>query len=67
MDLPDKIYNVSIGQFSVARHYGGCTFNGAFYVYNPKDDTLTKQQKKKRQKKAKPDHVLVTTDVEVGA
>ncbi len=38
---PEKIYNVSKSQFSLARHYGGCNFNGHYYSYDPIEDTLT--------------------------
>ena len=31
---------VSMTQFSIARHYGGCTFNGRYYFYFPADDSL---------------------------
>jgi hypothetical protein len=41
-DTPYQIRNVSHGQLSIARHYGGCRFNGAEYVYDPTDDTLTR-------------------------
>ena len=40
-DTPYQIRNVSHGQLSIARHYGGCSFNGYEYVYDPTDDTLT--------------------------
>lgn len=29
---PERIYNWLDSQLSIARHYGGCTFNGADYV-----------------------------------
>lgn len=32
--------DVSMTQFSIARHYGGCTFNGARFTYFPADDSL---------------------------
>lgn len=41
-DTPYQIRNVSHGQLSIARHYGGCEFNAAQYVYDPTDDTLTR-------------------------
>lgn len=41
-DTPYQIRNVSHGQLSIARHYGGCKFNGAQYVYDPTDDSLTR-------------------------
>jgi hypothetical protein len=51
MEHPEIIYNVSQSQLSIARHYGGITYNGVEYVYNPADDTLTK--KPRPEKKAK--------------
>ena len=29
---PERIYNWLNTQLSIARHYGGCTYNGADYV-----------------------------------
>lgn len=40
---PEKIYNISQTQLSIAAYYGGCTYNGSRYVYNPIDDTLTRE------------------------
>lgn len=40
---PEKIYNISHTQLSIAAYYGGCTYNGSRYIYNPKDDTLTRE------------------------
>lgn len=42
MNRPERIYNVSQTQLSVARHYGGCKFNGADYHYDAESDTLTR-------------------------
>ena len=42
MYKPERIYNVSQTQLSVARHYGGCKFNGADYHYDAASDTLTR-------------------------
>ena len=39
---PERIYNVSQTQLSVARFYGGCKFNGADYHYDAETDTLTR-------------------------
>ncbi len=39
---PERIYNVSKTQFSIARFYGGCKFNGANYHYDADSDTLTR-------------------------
>ena len=52
---PYALRNVSMGFFSVAKHYGGCTFQGCHYTYMPghdecvRDDVLrlvTKLRKK---------------------
>lgn len=45
---PEKFYNVSKSQLSIARHYGGIKYNGRQYKYNPTDDTLTLVPEKKR-------------------
>jgi predicted DNA-binding WGR domain protein len=45
---PEKFYNVSQTQLSIARHYGGIKYNGRQYTYNPTDDTLTLVPEKKR-------------------
>lgn len=52
---PFALCNVSMGFFSIARHYGGMTFQGCHYTYMPghdecvRDDVLrlvTKRRKK---------------------
>ncbi len=40
---PFAIQGVSRTQLSVSRHYGGCTYNGAHYVYNPVTDELIRE------------------------
>ena len=42
MNRPEEIHNVSQSQFSVARHYGGCTFSGANYTYDADRDVLVR-------------------------
>lgn len=42
MNKPERIYNVSQTQLSVARHYGGCKFDGVDYHYDAESDTLTR-------------------------
>lgn len=37
---PKAIYYVSHSQFSIARNYGGLTFNGSKYIYDPRFDAL---------------------------
>lgn len=43
IEKPERIYNVIATQFSIARHYGGCNVNGAYYVYDPRSDTLVRR------------------------
>ena len=33
--LPDEIHNPQFTQLSIARHYGGIKFNGAYYTVVP--------------------------------
>jgi hypothetical protein len=42
MSRPERIYNVSKTQLSIARFYGGCKFQGAYYHYDAESDTLTR-------------------------
>ena len=58
---PYALCSVSQGFFSIARHYGGCTFQGCDYTYMPghdecvRDDVLrlvTKMRKKQAKKPA---------------
>lgn len=37
---PFAIRGVSQTQLSIARHYGGCRYNGASYTYLPETDEL---------------------------
>lgn len=53
MEAPEKIYHVSQTQLSIARYYGGCSFNGHGYTYNPVDDTLTRNDVLKGEIKTK--------------
>lgn len=41
-EAPEEIRNVSQSQFSVARHYGGCTFQGKSYHYDAERDALVR-------------------------
>lgn len=42
MEPPKEIHGVSRSQFSIARHYGGITFNGAHYTYDAVRDVLVR-------------------------
>ena len=35
--------NVRMGQLSIASRYGGCTVNREYFVYNPADDSLIRE------------------------
>jgi|GEM_PF-4724708 len=39
---PERMYNISQTQLSIARFSGACIFNGARYVYIEKDDMLVR-------------------------
>jgi hypothetical protein len=58
-DFPEKFYRITETQLSISRYSGGCIYNGKYYVYNPIDDTLIredifkKEQKSKKTKKVK--------------
>jgi hypothetical protein len=60
---PYALCNVSMGFFSIARHYGGCTFRDCHYTYVDghdecvRDDVLrlvTKLRKKRATKQSAP-------------
>ena len=53
---PDEIHNVSHTQLSIARHYGGCVFNGKEYVYFPDEDKLVRKDLVKKKKPKKEDN-----------
>ena len=42
MSAPEEIHNVSHTQLSVARHYGGCKYQGVSYHYDPERDALVR-------------------------
>ena len=50
---PFGMTDVSKTQFSIARHYGGITFNGAKYTYIPTTDELIRDDVLKWKKKNK--------------
>jgi len=43
IEKPERIYKVSATQLSIGRHYGGCNVNGAYYCYDPRSDTLIRE------------------------
>lgn len=54
-ETPERIYHWQSSQLSIARHYGGCKFNGADYViaFNEKDVPLVRADVLKRERKTK--------------
>ncbi len=54
-DAPFLITGVSQSQFSIARHYGGCTFQGYSYTYLPDSDELIRKDVAKFLKKFRAD------------
>lgn len=53
MTHPERYYNVSKTQMSIARHYGGMKVNGRAYTYDPTTDTLVRDDVVRREAKAK--------------
>jgi len=43
MTAPEEIHHVSQSQFSVARHFGGCTYMGQSYIYDAGQDRLIRR------------------------
>ena len=43
MTAPEEIHNVSQSQFSVARHFGGCSYMGQSYIYDAGQDRLIRR------------------------
>lgn len=52
---PERIYDWLDSQLSIARHYGGCKFNGADYViaYNEEGQPLVRSDLLKKPKRSK--------------
>lgn len=65
-DTPYLIDGISNGMFSLARHYGGITFNGSDYKYFPEHDECVRADvvkyvaklRKKRPATAKQDELI---------
>ena len=55
-DTPERIGNVSRTQLSIARHYGGITYNGAAYTYLAESDSLVRNDVLKRDERARKEH-----------
>ena len=47
--------NISLGQLSVARHYGSANIQGKHFIYNPADDSLIREDVVKWVAKRKKD------------
>lgn len=43
MTAPDEIHHVSQSQFSVSRHFGGCSYMGQSYIYDAGQDRLIRR------------------------
>ena len=43
MTAPEEIHNVSQSQFSVSRHFGGCSYMGQSYIYDAGQDRLIRR------------------------
>lgn len=43
MTAPEEIHGVSQSQFSVARHFGGCSYMGRSYIYDAGQDRLIRR------------------------
>lgn len=52
MNHPERYYNVSQSQMSIARHFGGMKVNGKRYIYDPTTDALIRDDVAKREAKA---------------
>lgn len=54
-NAPERIYNWLDSQLYIARHYGGCKFNGHDYViaYKEEGQPLVREDVFKREKKSK--------------
>ena len=55
-DVPERIGHVSHTQLSIARHYGGITYNGASYTYLAADDCLVRNDVLKRDERLRRQH-----------
>ena len=53
---PERIFHVSHGQLSIARHFGGITYNGASYTYIAEDDCLIRNDVFRRDKAEQQKH-----------
>lgn len=59
---PKRIYNWQNTQLSIARHYGGCTFNGVEYTIRydlegqPLEEFVVKPRKKRIKKEPTNEH-----------
>ena len=53
---PERYYNISATQLSIARHCGGIIINGAAYVYIADDDQLVRKDIFELDRKAQKKH-----------
>lgn len=68
-ETPYLISGISQGMFSLARHYGGMTYQGKSYIYLPEHDECVRAdvvkavEKMRKKSKIKPQAVPVTLDI----
>ena len=64
MKKPERIYNVSHTQLSIARYYGGIRLNGAEYHYDAESDMLIRMDiwRSMRKKKRGTEKCLLPKD-----
>ena len=62
---PERIYNWLDSQLSIARHYGGCTFNGADYViaYDEEGQPLVRSDLLKKPKRGKKEEAAAAPEL----
>ena len=62
---PERIYNWLNTQLSIARHYGGCTYNGADYViaYGEEGQPLLRSDLLKKPKRGKKEEAAAVPEL----
>ena len=58
MKAPERIYGWQVGHLSIARHFGGCSYNGKEYFISPNEEgqPLVRADVLKRERKAKKEN-----------
>ena len=62
---PERIYNWLDSHLSIARHYGGCTYNGADYViaYDEEGQPLLRSDLLKKPKRGKKEEAAAAPEL----